>query len=317
MDLATHDSDSLPAPLATVVESARAYTQASRAANTLRSQASQWKRFTAWCAGHALSSLPAAPETVALYLAASANTLKAGSLACALAAIKAGHAAASLPFDGAHPALRQVWEGIRRTKGTRQTGKAAVLPADLRAMVAACGNELRGQRNKAILLFGFASALRRSELVALDVADLTFSRQGVSVLVRRSKTDQAGAGEEVHVPYGRDTALCPVAALRHWLDEAGIGAGAVFRPLGSRAGGERLTDRSVANIVKEAAEAAGLDPSRYSGHSLRAGLATAAALAGAGIDEIMRHTRHRSVKVALGYVRAAEKWSANAAGRVL
>ncbi len=313
----TRQAGPVPATIHAATAEARRYAEASRAANTRRTYASQWRRFAAWCTDNDRDALPAAPETVALYLAAAAAAMKTGSLAVALAAIKASHAAAGQPLDDGHPAIRQVWEGIRRSNGVRQDAKAALLLVELRAMTAACGSGLRGVRNRALLLFGFASALRRSELVALDIGDLAFEAEGVRVLIRRSKTDQAGAGQEVCVPYGRAAELCPVTALRGWLGEAGLVGGAVFRQVRGGVVGDRLSDRSIANVIKRAATAAGLDANAYSGHSLRAGLATAAALAGADLATIMRQTRHESPRVAMRYIRIAEAWRNNAARLVL
>lgn len=167
-----------------------------------------------------------------------------------------------------------------------------------------------GMRDAALVLIGFGAALRRSELVALDVADVTVSREGLKVLVRRSKTDQEAAGIEIAIARGRGAETCPVAAFQAWVADAGITAGPVFRRVRKNGlvGGERLTDKSVADTVKRLAEAAGLDAARFSGHSLRAGLATSAALAGAGLTSIMKQTRHKSVDVAKTYIRDADLW---------
>jgi site-specific recombinase XerD len=175
-----------------------------------------------------------------------------------------------------------------------------------------------GLRDSALLLLGFAGALRRSELVGLDVEDLGFEQAGVVLTLHRSKTDQEGQGQVIAVPYGRHEATCPVLAVRIWLDASGITAGPVFRAVdrhGNVANG-RLSDRAVATIVKRSAEAAGLNPADYAGHSLRSGMATAAARAGASERSIMNQTRHRSVAMVRRYIHRGQMFADNAAGQV-
>ena len=173
-------------------------------------------------------------------------------------------------------------------------------------MVALAPEGLKGMRERALLLLGFAGAFRRSELVALDVADIAETETGLLVTIRRSKTDQDGEGATIAIPRG-DVA-CPARALREWLDAAGIEAGPIFRPINkaSTVSGERLTDRSVANIVKAYAERAGFDANLFSGHSLRSGFLTSAAAKGASIFKMLDVSRHKSVDTLRGYVRDAE-----------
>jgi integrase len=211
-----------------------------------------------------------------------------------------------------------LWQGIRRTKGTAQHGKAPARTQEVRAMVGTCGEDLLGVRDRALLLLGFAGAFRRSELVGLDVEDLSFGRDGLTVTLRRSKTDQEGAGQKVGAPYGSTPATCPVRNLRAWLDAAHVTAGPVFRGVDrwghvSAAG---LTDKAVALVVKRHAEAAGLDPAQYAGHSLRAGLATAAAEAGVPERVITAQTRHRSLPMVRRYIRDGSLFRENAAAAV-
>jgi site-specific recombinase XerD len=319
----------LPAALGAVAEQARAYIRESRAANTRRAYASDWQAFAAWCAGAGLEALPAAPETIALYLADQAQHLAVGTLGRRLVAITAAHRAAGHQLDTRHAAIRETLAGIKRTHGTAQQGKAPAVVAELRRMVEAQGDDLAGIRNRAILLLGFAGAFRRSEIAGLDLADLAFTADGLVVTLRRSKTDQEGAGRRVGVPYGSTPATCPVRSMRAWLDAAGITSGAVFREIGTggqlvaaytdaagRQRGERLSDKSIANVVKAAAKAAGLDAARYAGHSLRAGLATSAAAAGASERSIMAQTGHRSVNMVRRYIRSGELFRENAAAAV-
>jgi integrase len=227
---------------------------------------------------------------------------------------------ANLDDATAHAAVRQVIKGARRTLtvATRNE-RAPLLLDDLRAMLDVLGDCAAGHRDRALLLVGFGLGSRRSELVALDVADLDWSARGVAVNIRRSKTDQTGAGRVVALPYGRQTSTCPVRALRKWLDVAGITSGPVFRSVNrhGRISADRLTDKAVALVVKAVATRADLDPSRLAGHSLRAGLVTTCALAGVTDDAIMRQTGHTSTAMVRRYTRVADAYRNNAAGAVL
>jgi integrase len=237
------------------------------------------------------------------------------TIARALVAINQAHKLAGLEGPRAHRAVRETFAGIRRTIGTAQRGKAPMMPETIRAAAAAGRDDLLGARDRALLTIGFAGGFRRSEIVSLDVSDLDFRPEGLVVTLRRSKTDQEGAGRRVALPFGSNPDTCPVRVLRAWLDAAGVTAGAVFRGV-DRHGNvspERLSDRAVANIVKAAAERAGLDAASYSGHSLRAGLATAAAKAGKSERAIMRQTGHRSERMVRRYIREASLFDDNAA----
>ena len=237
-----------------------------------------------------------------------------------LAGIVANHTAAELPNPRSHPALRAVLRGIRRTHGRPPRQAAALRVEDLRAALPR-GDDPRALRDRALLLLGFAAALRRSELVALDLADLEERGEGLVVTIRTSKTDQEHRGDVLGVPRGRRVDLCPVAAVVRWrevLIAAGL-AGVLFRPVNrwGTIGPGRLSDRAVALLVKEAAERAGFSPAAYSGHSLRAGFATSAAAAGLPEREIMRQTRHRSIAVFRDYVRKGSLFLENPAGKLL
>jgi integrase len=185
-------------------------------------------------------------------------------------------------------------------------------------MVATLPETRGGARDRALLLVGFAGAFRRSELVGLTVADAAFSSEGLTITLRRSKTDQEGQGRKVGLPYGSTAATCPVRALQAWLDAAAVTAGPLFRSVDRHGNvGGALGDRDVARIVKRVAEAAGIDPANVAGHSLRAGLATTAAKAGKAAHVIMKQTGHRSVAMVQRYVRDAELFSDNAAAGLL
>ena len=185
-------------------------------------------------------------------------------------------------------------------------------------MVAATDEGLIGLRDRALILLGFAGAFRRSELVALDVADLAFNRDGLTVTLRRSKTDQEGQGRKVGIPYGSNPDTCPVRVLQAWLETAGLAEGPVFRSM-NRHGPcttGRLAPADVARVVKKLAERAGLDAARYAGHSLRAGHATSAAIAGASERSIMNQTGHRSVQMVRRYIRDGILFRENSAGKL-
>lgn len=299
--------------------SARAFVESARSPATLRAYRSDWRHFTGWCERRDLAPMPAAPETVALYLTDLAGVLATATLQRRLTSISQAHQQAGHDTPTGAALVRQTWRGIRRTFGTAQQGKAPARTAEVRAMVATLDlGRLKGVRDRALLLIGFAGALRRSELVGLDVDDVTETGDGLVVLLRRSKTDQEGAGERLGLPYGSDPATCPVRAWRAWLDASGVLEGPAFRAVDrhGRLGERRLSDRAVAEVVKASAAAAGLDPVQFAGHSLRAGLITSAAEAGVAERDIMRHSRHKSVPVMRRYIRGATLFQANAAAAV-
>lgn len=193
-----------------------------------------------------------------------------------------------------------------------------MLPSQLRAASGALPASLLGKRDRALLLLGFAGAFRRSELAGLEVRDLAFAEDGLEVTLRRSKTDQEGKGSKKGIPYGSDPKTCPVRAVRAWLEASGIAEGPVFREVTRHGHVEAapLSGRSIARVVKRSAEAAGLDPAGFSGHSLRAGLATAAAKAGKSTHAIMRQTGHKSADMVARYVREASLFEDNAAAGI-
>lgn len=185
-------------------------------------------------------------------------------------------------------------------------------------MVDATDSGIIGVRDRALILLGFAGAFRRSELVALDVADCSFGKDGLTVTLRRSKTDQDGAGRRVGIPYGSNPETCPVRVLQSWMEQASISTGAMFRSI-TRHGhvqAERLSGIDVARVVKKLVQRAGLDPTKYAGHSLRAGHATSAAIAGASERSIMNQTGHRSVQMVRRYIRDGSLFRENSAGKL-
>lgn len=308
----------LPAHLDDLVGQAHTYAAANRSQRTKAAYASDWADFAGWAAEHGLVPLPADPAVVALYLTERADTLAVSTLERRMAAISVRHQNDGLDSPTQHAAVRAVLTGIRRTRGTasRQVSPASI--GEIRRMIAHLPATTIGIRDKALLLVGFAGALRRSELVALNVGDLKDRDEGIRVTLRKSKTDQERKGREVALPYGTDPQTCPVTALRAWLDLAEITRGAIFRSVDRHGtiSPTRLSDRAVANIVKRAAEGAGLDPAEFSGHSLRAGFATTAAAAGANERQIANQTGHTSMEVLRRYIRHGSLFTDNAATRL-
>jgi integrase len=309
----------LPA-LRMLEDQAEAFVRAAKAPSTLRAYRSDWDHFFGWCRQHTLCSLPASPETVALYLTALAATHRPATMTRRLTAITKAHAIAGQPSPATmqQPAVSETLKGIRRTLGTAQQTKAPLLTADVRRMVEALPDNLAGCRDRALLLLGFAGGFRRSELAALDVGDVLPIEDGLVVKLRRSKTDPEGKGRDVGIPYGSTPSTCPVRALTAWKTAARISEGALFRGVDrhGHVGTVRLHKDSIGLVVKRAAEAAGLDPTKYAGHSLRAGLATQAYLNGAGELAIMRQTGHRSLAMVRRYIRDGSLFRENPAAKL-
>lgn len=289
----------------------REFAALAQAPATARAYRSDWRAFSAWCERMGLTALPAAPGTVAAYLIAHAETLKVATLARRVASIAVAHRLVGFTLDTRHRDLRPVWQGIRRARGTAQRRVEALTTPRLRQVIATCGDRLLDLRDRALLLVGFAGAFRRSELCALDAADVVVSAEGLTIRLARSKGDQEGEG--ITVTVGRTSrAMCPARAYEDWVAAAGIGQGRAFRSV-DRHGrvGAGLSTRAVALIIQARAAAAGLDAATFSGHSMRAGFATAAAAAGVEEREIARITRHQSMTVLRRYIRTGEQWRRN------
>jgi len=167
-------------------------------------------------------------------------------------------------------------------------------------------------------LLGFAGAFRRSELVGLDIADCAFGKDGLTVTLRRSKTDQDGAGRKIGIPYGSNPETCPVRTIQAWIEQAALLGGALFRAINrhGQVQAGRLSGIEVARVVKKLAERAGLDAAKYAGHSLWAGHATSAAIAGASERSIMNQTAHRSVQMVRRYIRDGSLFRENSGSKL-
>ncbi|MCK8788052.1 tyrosine-type recombinase/integrase [Roseomonas sp. NAR14] len=334
-DLVVPGTPAQAAELQALAARAAVYATRARGDGTRRAYRSAWAAYEAWCRSLGRAPLAGDPDTLALYAVHAADRgLAVASLRVHLAAIQAAHRLAGVALDLRDARLAMVLEGITRAKGTRPRKRAAAAGPDaLRLMLATrpAADTPLGARDRALLLLGFGAALRRSELVGLAMGDVTVvPGRGLRVVIRRSKTDQRGAGQEVAVwANPQEPAFCPAAALQAWLRfrwAAGDLVGAASdaeRPLfvgmskAGRLSAQGLSDKAVWRLVKQAAADAGLpEPERYSGHSLRAGLATAAGDAGADLAQVMRQTRHRSAEVALGYLRPADLWRNNVTARL-
>ena len=307
-------SQPLPAHLQTVSDQARQFIRDRHASATRRAYGSDVLAFRSWAESQGLAALPADAGTVVLFLAHEATRgIKAATLVRRLAAIRYLHREAGFASPADAEVVKATLAGIKRTRGSAQRQVQPATADCVQAMLATCRDDLQGKRDRALLALGFGGAFRRSELAAVTVADLELVDAGVRVHLRRSKTDQEGAGQVVPVLDG--VRLRVKAALLDWMAAAGIETGPVFRTLAN--GGKRLrdrglTDRSVADIVKKRALLAGLDPSQFSGHSLRAGFLTSAAASGASLFKMMEVSRHKKVDTVRGYVRMAEQFKDHA-----
>jgi site-specific recombinase XerD len=302
-------SSPLPASHAVV----RDFLSQSISGATKKAYAADIRQFKAWG-----ETIPSSPDQIAEYIAMLAATHSAATIARRLASLSKAHRATGGDDPCKAEIVKATVRGIRRAIGTAQREAKPILKEDLFAMLDRMGDRTKDHRDKALLLIGFAGAFRRSELVGLDVADIEHVRQGIVVTLRKSKTDQTGTGRKIGLPFGR-TKWCPVKHLTEWLDHAGIEDGPIFRSIDrhGHVADQRLSAEAVSITVKRRAEAAGFDPAAYSGHSLRAGLATSVVIAGVSTLSIRRTTGHASDTMLSRYVRVGDMFTDNAAGAVL
>ena len=290
-----------------------------------RGYRSAWERFDTWCQEAHLNALPATPQTVAMFIAAEADKGWANAtLEHRLAAIRVVHLGAGHASPHNTLAVLEVLQGIRRTRRDRprfrrQPAEPAI-DTQLQAMVETLGTEsLRDLRDRALLLYGFATALRGSELVHLQVADIEAREKGDVVTIGFSKGDQAGEGQTVAALAVPGSPYCPVTALRVWLQAAGITDGPLFRRISSRGavGDAALSDKTVVRLIKRTAKAAGLNEKRYSGHSLRRGFLTSAAMNRADVLKMVAQSRHANINTILAYVDNQQLFDNHAGQRLL
>jgi site-specific recombinase XerD len=279
--------------------SIREFVDAATAPNTRRAYENDLEHFRAWG-----GRIPASPQQMAKYLADHARALSTATLARRLAAIGHAHVNAGFPNPTRHDLVRITFRGIRRTCGRPQQRVAALTTEHLTAIVSSLGTSIKDVRDRALLLLGFAGGFRRSELVALDCESIEHCPSGLIVTIRWSKTDQERRGRKIAIPYSHRE-VCPVIALVAWTDLAKITEGPIFRPV-TRKGDvldSRLSAEAVAAIVKDRAH--GIEGARYSGHSLRAGFVTSAALAGVPTWKIKAQTGHVSSASLERYIRCS------------
>ena len=300
-------------------EAAEHYAQAARAHNTKKAYTTDFAQFCTWCELQDDAALPASGTTVALYITWLARQgRKVSTIERALVAISQAHKLQGLPSPRSAAEVRDVLKGIRRELGIAQEHKAPLVVDALRQLLEPFTlSKPIDLRDRALLTLGFAGGFRRSELVALDDSDLVLGNDGLTLTIRRSKTDQEGAGRTIGIPFGGTPLTCPVRAVRDWLDMSEVTDGPLFRGVRhGKVSEARLTDQMVARIVKKRALAVGLDPSVLAGHSLRSGFATTAAKCGKTERAIMRQTGHRSISVVRRYIRDGALFEDNAAAGI-
>ena len=278
----------------------------SKSTNTLRAYQSDFKDFSAFCSKNAFSSLPTQPKIVALYITNLSKSSKFSTLKRRIASISVIHKLKGHYLDTKHPIIMENLHGIKRTLGSRQKAKKPILINDLKLIIKVIDKEKI--RDKALILIGFAGGFRRSELVNILYEDVEFVPEGVKILIKRSKTDQSGEGSIKAIPHFNNQEFCPVIALKNYINYKSI--------TNDRERVFEISDKSVALIVKKYAEKAGLDSSRYAGHSLRSGFATTAAEFGAEERNIMAMTGHKTTQMVRRYIQEANLFKNNALNKI-
>jgi site-specific recombinase XerD len=295
----------------------------SKALNTVRAYKSDFKDFGLFCAQNGFKALPTDPKIVSLYLTyLSTKDVKLSTIKRRLVSIGVIHRMKGHYLDTKHPAIVENLMGIKRRKGTIQKGKKPILINNLKRLIDVIDKEKIGEinklRDKSILLIGFAGGFRRNEIVSLDKEDLEFVFEGLKITVKQSKTDQFGEGLTKGIPYFENITYCPVTILQKWINISKIAKGPLFRKIskGSRLLENRLTDQTVALIIKKYLNKSGIDSSNYSGHSLRSGFATSAAESGAEERSIMAMTGHKTTQMVRRYIQEANIFKNNALNKI-
>ena len=284
--------------------------RSSKAHNTLRAYQADFKDFSAFCVKNGLNSMPTEPKILALYLTHLSATSKFSTLKRRIASISVIHKIKGHYLDTKHPIIMENLHGIKRVKGSHQKAKKPILINELKLIINQINQEkieTKKYKNKALILIGFAGGFRRSELVSIEYDDLDFVPEGVKIFIKRSKTDQSGEGMTKGIPYFSKTEYCPVLSLKNWLNISKIKEGRIFK----------LSDKSVALILKKYASLAGLDEKKYSGHSLRSGFATSAAEFGAEERSIMAMTGHKTTQMVRRYIQEANLFKNNALNKII
>ena len=297
--------------------------KSSKANNTIRAYKSDFNDFGLFCAKNGFKSLPSDPKIVSLYLTyLSTKDAKISTLKRRLVSIGVIHKLKGYYLDNKHPSIIENIMGIKRRKGSIQLSKKPILISSLKEIINAIDDqdkeEIKKLRDRSIILIGFSGGFRRNEIVSLDYDDLDFVPEGLKINLRRSKTDQFGEGFTKALPYFDNTQYCPVLSLKKWIEISKITSGAVFRRFskGSKLSENRLTDQTVALLIKEYLNLAGIDSKNYSGHSLRSGFATSAAESGAQERSIMAMTGHKSTEMVRRYIKEANLFKNNALNKI-
>ena len=297
--------------------------QSSKANNTVRAYKSDFNDFNLFCAKNGFKSLPSEPKIVSLYLThLSTKDAKISTLKRRLVSIGVIHKLKGFYLDTKHPSIIENIMGIKRRKGSIQKSKKPLLINNLKAIINVIDkqnkDEINKLRDRSIILIGFSGGFRRNEIVSLDYDDLDFVAEGLKITVRRSKTDQFGEGFIKGLPYFDSSQYCPVVSLKNWIDVSKISSGPVFRRFtkGSKLSNNRLTDQTVALLIKKYLKLSGIDNKNYSGHSLRSGFATSAAESGVEERNIMAMTGHKSSEMVRRYIKEANIFKNNALNKI-
>ena len=295
----------------------------SKANNTVRAYKSDFNDFGLFCVQNGFKSLPTTPDIISLYLSyLSSKDIKVSTLKRRLVSIKVIHRLKGHYLDSKNPIIIETLMGIKRRKGSIQRGKKPILINNLKKIINAIDKEnkeeIKKYRDRSILLIGFSGGFRRNEIVSLDYEDLDFVPEGLKITIRKSKTDQFGEGSIKALPYFDRSQYCPVVSLKRWIEISKIKSGPVFRRFvkGLKLSKNRLTDQTVALIIKEYLNLAGIDSKDYSGHSLRSGFATTAAEAGVEERSIMAMTGHKSPEMVRRYIKEVNLFKNNPLNKI-
>jgi len=281
----------------------------SKAQNTLRAYQADFKDFKLFCIKNGLVALPTEPKILSIYLTHLSSFCKYSTLKRRLASIKVIHKIKGHYLDTKHPIITENLLGIKRVHGVKQKSKKPLLINDLKLIINQINEEkkqIKKFKNKSLILIGFAGGFRRSELVSIEYDDVDFVPEGVKIFIKRSKTDQTGEGMTKAIPYFENSSYCPVIALKQWIEIASIKSGKIFN----------ISDKSVALTIKKYALSAGLDYTKYAGHSLRSGFATSTAEMGADERSIMAMTGHKTTQMVRRYIQEANLFNNNALNKI-
>ena len=297
--------------------------KSSKANNTVRAYKSDFKDFGLFCAQNGFKSLPTEPKIVSLYLThLSTNQVKMSTLKRRLVSIGVIHKLKGYYLDTKHPIIIENIMGIKRRKGSIQIGKKPILINSLKLIINIIDEynniKIKKFRDRSIILIGFSGGFRRNEIVSLDYDDLDFVSEGLKINLKRSKTDQFGEGLVKGLPYFNNSQYCPVLSIKKWIEKSNIKSGPLFRRFskGSKILEKRLTDQTVALLIKKYLNLVGIDSKNYSGHSLRSGFATSAAESGVEERSIMAMTGHKSTEMVRRYIKEANLFKNNALNKI-